>query len=164
MCSSDLIQIESEFGHGTAVSLILPVNREKKEDKALSGLTNSIKPLKILYIEDEDSIAEMIKHILERRNHSVTLSNNGKKGLEVYLENLKTENSFDLVITDLGMAEMDGISVSKQIKKITPDIPIILFTGWGSLINHEEIETVDYLLKKPVTKETLFKAIYSLFH
>ncbi len=158
------IKIDSKQGEGTTVKLRLPVNREIKEDKALSGITDAIKPLKILYVEDDDSISEMIKLILERHKHRVTLSSSGKKGLAIYLENINTENSFDLVITDLGMAEMDGISVSKHVKKITPDIPVILFTGWGALINHDEIETVDFLLKKPVAKESLFKAIYSLFH
>jgi DNA-binding response OmpR family regulator len=157
------MKIDSKPGKGTSVHLIFPIDREFKEEIIIKNISKSIPALNILYVEDDTTIADMIKQILEKRNHSVTWSNNGKTGLEKFKDNFMLKKPFDLVITDLGMIQMDGITLSKHIKKISPQTPVILFTGWGSVINRDELTTVDCLVKKPITKEELFKTISSLF-
>jgi len=157
------VMIDSKPGEGTTVTLILPFDRDIKEDLFIDSIAGSTPALRILYIEDDEAISDMIKQMLEKRRHTVVLSSNGKEGLKIYQNSVDSNEPFDLVITDLGMAEMDGLSLSKLIKDISPDIPLILFTGWGALVNKDDLTTVDCLLKKPILKEDLFKAISSLF-
>jgi CheY-like chemotaxis protein/anti-sigma regulatory factor (Ser/Thr protein kinase) len=157
------IKIDSEKNKGTTVKLIIPVYNSKKEKKIIDEIPPFTQTLKILSVEDDETISCMLKQMLVKKNHEVEVSLNGKLGLEIYKQELEKGKPFDVVITDLGMAEMDGISLSKLIKELTPDIPIILLTGWGALINKDEHSTIDYLLKKPITLEKLYKAINELF-
>jgi len=158
------LYIDSKLGKGTAVQLIFPKISSLKIDKVVSENENFELPdnLKILLAEDEPVISEMIALMLQRKGFQVFSVKNGKEALELYVKEKEKVNEFDLVITDLGMREMDGISLSKGIKKIDPNKPIILITGFGSLLNLDEIDSIDCLLNKPIQSSELMKAIYSL--
>ena len=97
--------------------------------------------------------------MLRVNNHHVITAPSGKRGLELFFESAGSENQFDMVITDLGMPYMDGKSVAEGIKLHYPGIPIILITGWGSFIEEGSIKSIDYILKKPITIQSLNSAI-----
>ena len=157
------LQINSIKGKGTTISILIPYNKEVIEEKQIYSQINIPDNLEILYVEDDDTIIEVIKHILEKENYKVDVCNNGKEALSKFVMAFDSGKRYDLVITDLGMVGMDGISLSKEIKNISPNTPIILLTGWGTLLDKNDIPSVDYLLKKPVKKIDLLKAISSLF-
>jgi PAS domain S-box-containing protein len=157
------MKIDSILNKGTCISLSLPINNEILNVAAVDEGMNFTRSLNILCVDDDITINDMIKQIMERKGHKVMQANDGYKGLELYSKSFYQGVSFDLVITDLGMPGLDGSSLSKEIKKINPSIPIILLTGWGALINRDDYPAIDYLLSKPVMTKDLFIAINELF-
>jgi len=92
---------------------------------------------KILVIDDERSIRNTLKDILEFEKHQVALAENGKLGLEA------AQNSvFDLIFSDIKMPEMDGIELLVNLKEKEIDVPIIMISGHGN------IETAVECIKK----------------
>lgn len=82
---------------------------------------------KILVIDDEKSIRNSLKEILEYENHSVELAANGIEGLEII-----NKSNFDLIFCDIKMPEIDGIEVLKKIKP-TNQTPVIMISGHGNI-------------------------------
>jgi len=158
------LYVDSKLGEGTIVQLIFPKMFDIKIDKVASNNEDIELPenLKILLAEDDPVITEMITLMLQREGFKVISVKNGKEALDLYMKEKEKVNEFDLIITDLSMREMDGISLSKGIKKIDPNKPIIMITGFGSLLNFDEIGSIDCLLNKPIKISELMKAIYSL--
>ncbi|MDD4969592.1 MAG: sigma-54 dependent transcriptional regulator [Paludibacter sp.] len=92
---------------------------------------------KILVIDDERSIRNTLKDILEFEKHQVTLAENGKQGLEAALNSV-----FDLIFSDIKMPEMDGIELLGHLTEKDIDVPIIMISGHGN------IETAVECIKK----------------
>ena len=82
----------------------------------------------ILVIDDEKSIRNTLKDVLEYENHSVELATNGSEGLELF-EN----KSVDLVLCDIKMPEMDGIEVLEKLMEKSHEIPVIMISGHGNI-------------------------------
>jgi two-component system cell cycle sensor histidine kinase/response regulator CckA len=122
-------------------------------------LNSNQKQLKILSVEDDNIIGEMLVIMLEDMGYEAISVENGDEGLEVYNEAVQSNTPFGLVISDLGMEGIDGITFSKELKKITPDIPIILLTGFSTLVKQEDFEVVNCMLRKPVVIDELKNAI-----
>lgn len=82
----------------------------------------------ILVIDDEKSIRNTLKDVLEYENHSVELATNGSEGLELF------ENKpVDLVLCDIKMPEMDGIEVLEKLMEKSHEIPVIMISGHGNI-------------------------------
>jgi len=158
------LKIDSLLGEGTTVKLLLPVKKPeyKTAPTTTANGSASIGKLKILTVEDDPVIGEMLIMMLEKKGFEPVSAGNGKEGLLKYNDAINNSVPFDIVITDLGMAEMDGISFSRSIKNLTPNIPVILLTGFGSLLDMTEQTTIDYLLNKPILSSELMKAIATL--
>lgn len=77
----------------------------------------------VLYIDDEYSILSVTSGLLKRFFKEVFTEENGEDGLKTYLEN---QDKIDLIITDITMPRMDGITMSEEIRKIDPTIPILV--------------------------------------
>ncbi|MFZ4725971.1 MAG: sigma-54-dependent transcriptional regulator [Paludibacter sp.] len=92
---------------------------------------------KILVIDDERSIRNTLKDILEFEKHQVTLAENGKQGLEVAQNGV-----FDLIFSDIKMPEMDGIELLGHLHEINIEAPIVMISGHGN------IETAVECIKK----------------
>ncbi|MCD8567228.1 MAG: response regulator [Geovibrio sp.] len=115
--------------------------------EAESGLID--KP-SILYVEDEDSIRERLSRFLQRRTQTLYQASNGREGLEMFLEHKP-----DIIITDIRMPVMDGLSMAEQIREHNTDIPIIITTGH----NDEEffLRSIDIGIDKYIKKPINFK-------
>jgi len=92
---------------------------------------------KILVIDDERSIRNTLKDILEFEKHQVAVAENGKLGLEAALN-----NTFDLIFSDIKMPEMDGIELLTQLTEKEVEAPIVMISGHGN------IETAVECIKK----------------
>ena len=104
---------------------------------------------KILVIEDEASIRRVLIKILSEENNSydVDEAEDGLAGIE----KLKDED-FDLILCDIKMPKMDGIEVLEAIKKIKPEIPVVMISGHGDLdtaVNTMKLGAFDYISKPP---------------
>lgn len=84
--------------------------------------------LRILVVEDNDTMREGMVQILQKAGHEVEEAPEGSAGLS-----LLEEKVFDLVITDYKLAEMDGIQLLKKIKETSPRIEVIVITAYGTI-------------------------------
>ncbi|MCX6257599.1 MAG: sigma-54 dependent transcriptional regulator [Bacteroidia bacterium] len=83
---------------------------------------------RILVIDDELSIRNTLKRILEYENYEVTLAQEGSEGLQL-IEN----NKFDIVLCDIKMPKMDGIEVLEKIMILNPEMPVVMISGHGTI-------------------------------
>ena len=92
---------------------------------------------KVLVIDDEKSIRNTLKDVLEYEKNNVDLADNGIDALKKV-----SENSYDLIFSDIKMPEMDGIEVLRKIKEINDEVPVVMISGHGN------IETAVECIKK----------------
>lgn len=113
-------------------------------------------PRKILVVDDEPSVTGSLQLILSEGGFEVLTANSFASSTEI-LNRIRV----DLVITDLRLADASGIDLIKHIKKDTPDVEVILMTGYGSLdITIEAIKAgAYYYLEKPYTADRLFTLV-----
>ncbi|HOG04831.1 MAG TPA: sigma-54 dependent transcriptional regulator [Paludibacter sp.] len=83
---------------------------------------------KILVVDDERSIRNTLKDILEFEKHQVTLAENGKEGLD-----LAENNFFDLIFSDIRMPEMDGVELLTALKEKEIEAPVVMISGHGTI-------------------------------
>ena len=154
-----IINIESAPGQGTAIQLTFPI-REQIAPAAPEPAQRIAKPprsLHVLCIDDESVIREILNDSLKTFNHRVTTASSGKDGIELFRVAIKQNQPYQAVITDLGMPEMDGHQVARIIKAESPKTPVIMLTGWGTIMK-EEGETapeVDAIIAKPARIDEL---------
>ena len=102
--------------------------------------------LKILIVEDEKNIRTIIKKYLSKFDITCIEADNGKKGLDLFLDN---KNSIDLILMDVMMPVMDGVTATKEIRKVS-DVPIIMLTAKSE--DEDEIEGLEVGANDYVTK------------
>lgn len=102
--------------------------------------------LRILVVDDNENIREMLEDFLNFEGHNPVLAKDGKEALKIF-----SEQNFDIVITDLGMPGMSGWELTKQIKQRKSEIPVVIITGWGAQLSAEDMKKnkVDLILSKP---------------
>ena len=151
------VDIESEVGQGTTFTIRLPVHTSGaiEPDCGDEG-SRSIPAKRILVVDDEPTIRELVADYLTADGHSVETAADGRDGLKRYLA-----GSFELVVTDRAMPEMNGDQLASAIKQETPGKPIIMLSGFGDIIrdNGERPEGVDIVLSKPVKRSELRQAV-----
>jgi len=118
----------------------------------------SQKKWSILIVDDEDTFAEALKELLSKQA-SVLVAHDGAEAVD-----LADENSFDLIITDLNMPEIDGITLIDILRLQFGAIPIIVFTGFPSAITQLRVEkrSIAYFFEKPVKLEKVEAAVNQL--
>src|SRR3569833_4510783 len=97
------IDIQSELGHGTVIRLILPIRCLLGSDPVDYGDHGVPLPLNILCIDDEPLLRELLKEILERDGHQVSLADGGQSGVDEFRAAANGQRPFDVVLTDLGV-------------------------------------------------------------
>lgn len=148
------VLVESEVGVGSTFSVYLPCSSKLPTEQFESNSSPTGKCEQILYVDDEDSILHMEEQILRRLGYQVTTSNCSLKALEWIKED---PLRFDLLITDMTMAKMNGDQLAINALKLNPDLPIIMITGFNELISPERAKAIgikEFLLK-PTTKNVL---------
>ena len=117
---------------------------------------NITQHLNVLYVEDEESIREMMAEVLADEFASFETAADGIEGLQKF-----KEKSYDLVITDIEMPNMGGLDLAQKIRQIKEDIPIILLTAYSEkekLFKAIDIGVTKYLVK-PFTPDKLLETI-----
>jgi signal transduction histidine kinase/ActR/RegA family two-component response regulator len=146
------IEIESAPGRGTSVRLTFPIREETSPAAALpASQVNQKRSLRILCIDDESQIQDLLKHCLTTLDHQVTTASGGKQGLEMFRSAIQKKKPYETVITDLGMPDIDGHQVARTIKAESPGTPVIMMTGWGTIMKEdgEVVSEVDAVVGKP---------------
>jgi len=152
------ISIKSKPGKGTGIRILFPMADKKSEritapdEELLMGCE------RVLFIDDEISIAAMSKEILERLGYTVETRTNPLEALELFQS---APDRFDIVITDMTMPHMTGVALSEKIIEIRPNIPIIIATGHSALVDEKKARRLGIAgyIMKPMSMATISKAI-----
>jgi len=146
------IEIESAPGRGTCLRLVFPVcEQPAPPPRAKSAPAQACPSVRILCIDDEPGVREILSDCLAKDHHKVSVAPGGREGLEMFRASLRGDNPFQVVITDLGMPDMDGYHVARAVKAESPGTPVFMLTGWGAMIqaDGESAPEVDAVLSKP---------------
>lgn len=117
----------------------------------LGGAMNQ-KNLKILVVDDEEVVAEVLGKLMEVDGHNVTVTLEAEKALEMY-----QEKRFDVVFTDISMPGMNGIDLTRKLLELDKNAKIAAVTGH---VGTQEVEKIlnagaKTVLKKPFTKKDI---------
>ncbi len=161
------IEIESAPLKGTTVRLVFPDRSPlgREEVPAAPAAPNLAgRPLRILCVDDEPRLRQLLADCLGSFGHSVAVAGGGKEGLSMFESALAEQTPFELVVTDLGMPDCDGHQVARGIKAAAPQTPVVMMTGWGQQISeeHDKPPAVDAVLGKPPKLEELVATIRRL--
>jgi PAS domain S-box-containing protein len=149
------ISVESKQGKGTKFTVMLPVKEAQETGyEAAPEIETYEESVKALVIEDEEDVRTLLCDILTSDGHEVTAACNGEEGVE-----LLGKADFDLVFTDLGMPAMSGWEVASSVKSRNPHTTVVLVTGWGIQLDHQELTRngVDLVVNKPFSVEQILR-------
>ena len=161
------VEVESQHGKGTKFIITLPVASMSSgvdivvdegqfiQSGSVALLPEQI-PLKVLVVDDEDFVRELLKEILEFEGCAVTIAQNGDEALQMF-----QEGSFDGVFTDVGMPGMSGWELAQAIREQSEMIPIAVITGWGEAVGSDEQKEagVDWVIAKPFTADRISELV-----
>jgi PAS domain S-box-containing protein len=120
------IRVESAPGRGTTFTLTFPAARAAVETSAPVAVPAPRRQARVLLVDDEPKVLSTLTELLRHAGHTVTAAPHGAAGLEAY-----APGRFDTVLTNLGMAGMNGWEFSERIRAIDPHVAILFITGWG---------------------------------
>lgn len=152
------VTVKSEVGVGTIFNVFLPVVKEGEIPASKFSEQCPTGKERILFIDDEEILAQMGKDMLEGLGYHVTTEHSSIGGLETFRNQ---PDQFDLVITDQTMPGMTGSDLAKEMIQIQPDIPIILCTGYSNIISKKEATSIgikEFALK-PLARKDLAKMV-----
>ncbi len=152
------IYVDSNPGQGATFIILLPVIDELPEPEIEVKEDISHGSEAILFVDDEEFIANMTGKTLERLGYQIEKQLNPIEALELFKAK---PDAFDLVITDMTMPQMTGVNLAEKIKEIRPYIPVIICTGHSAVIDEEKAKQlgIDGFVMKPVSKLKIAKAI-----
>ena len=120
--------------------------------------------LHILCIDDDPQVRDFLNDCLTHFKHRVKVASGGRHGLEMFRTATLQNQPYEVVITDLGMPDMDGQCVARMIKAQSPNTPVILMTGWGTFRENEgeTSSPVDAVVGKPPCMRELNELILQM--
>ncbi len=150
------IEVESCPGKGTTFQVLFPAMVRAQTQESVASVSLAGGRERILVVDDEPSLAQATKQILERLGYEVDCRTNGLEALEVFRQQHR-EKPYDLVITDMTMPQLTGADLARELLGLQPDLPILLCTGFNETINPEKAKSlgIQGVLMKPVAVRDL---------
>src|ERR1044072_7794283 len=139
------IEVESQYGKGTEFRVTLPLakiveNSIKPVVAVEPEIHATVEPLptkreltRILVVDDEDFVRDLLGEILEGEHCKVYLAEDGSEALSLF-----RKHEFDGVFTDVGMPGMSGWELAREIRVVSKTVPIAVITGWGEAYGSHE--------------------------
>lgn len=152
------LTVDSGVNRGSTFTVFLPVAlaMEKVVEPQVPAPSWKVH---VLLIDDDERVLKAIEAMLRSEGHAVTACLGGKKALAVLRDGV-----FDLVITDLGMPEVNGWEVAAKAKAVSPDLPVVILSGWAAEIAAERLAElgVDGIIQKPCRLTALRQIIHQV--
>jgi signal transduction histidine kinase/ActR/RegA family two-component response regulator len=151
------LTIKSAQGHGTTVTFTLPTSGSLRVRETEGAARVGTGQMVILLVDDDPGVRATVASLLADDGHTVVEAGSGAEALS----RLDTTESFDLLMTDLGMPKMNGWELIRSAKLKRPELPVVLITGWGETPRGQRPSDPQpaAILAKPVTEDDLRQTI-----
>ena len=151
------IEVESQPGEGTTFTLVFSGEPPTEEPVSAPSVPGMQRTARVLLVDDEPKVRETLAELLTSTGHKVTPVGGGRAALAEF-----RPGRFDAVISNLGMAGMNGWELAERLRATDPDVAILFVTGWG--LREEEMSRMEALrvsrcLFKPVRPDELDAAV-----
>jgi two-component system, cell cycle sensor histidine kinase and response regulator CckA len=152
------IDIQSQVNQGTQIDVYLPASHTPIQSEQDAATLPSGRQQLILAIDDERAIGELIKSTLETYNYRVITAESGAEALEMYVNRVE---EIDLVLIDMMMPVMDGLSTITALHQLNPDLPVVAMSGLSSAESIAQAKRFGcrHFLPKPYTTGDLLQVI-----
>jgi PAS domain S-box-containing protein len=152
------ISVTSEPGMGSSFEIYLPAVEEGAASSSAGREMPKGQGQKILYVDDELALCRLVEHSLARCGYSGVTRTDPVEALKLFIED---PASFGGVITDFTMPKMSGLELAAEIHKISPDMPVVITTGFtGSLdLDALKVSGISEVLAKPFTMQRLAESL-----
>jgi len=156
------VSVESTPNKGACFTVFLPkAEKESADDKRERQTFSLHEAGRILVVDDEQPIVFFLTQVLEHLGYTVDSCLSSETACQMY----RAQNgAYDLVITDMGMPGMTGLELAEELKKIRPDVPILICTGFSeqvTLDNYSQIGLAGFVAK-PFSAEQLSKEVHRI--
>ena len=155
------MRVESRPGDGTTFTIVLPVGTVPvAEPPASAPPPVTERTGRVLLVDNEPQVMTILGEMLREAGHHVVPVASGAEALRVFLP-----GRFDLVLTNVGMAGMNGWELAERIRARDAEVPLVFITGWGL---HEEDQArcrglrISSLLFKPVRPDQLHATVQAV--
>jgi len=140
------ITVEVTAGGGATFVVSLPRTGVGREVSEITRRPEGSHKYRILVVDDDDQIRSVLSDMLTINGHKTIACADGYAALDAI-----GKDSFDILITDLGMPGMSGLDLAGVVHEKYPDMPIAMITGWGTQLNEEEValKGIKAVLPKP---------------
>ena len=165
-----ILEVHSEVGEGSEFKVYLPseyVNKYNKDSIRINpvdknGLNSKVIGKTILVVDDEDLTREVAEQILKHFGLNVRSASDGLEALRVYQDHIAEISG---VLLDLTMPELDGEETLTEIKKINPDLPVIIASGYSETDIRERFKVIspEQFIQKPYEPQILLDKISRMF-
>ena len=150
------VWVYSELGRGTTFKVYLPLGGDGP-DSASEGPADELIPggdESILVLEDDDLVREVVERTLARLGYKVTVATRPSEAIA-----LAASRDFDLLVTDVVMAEMTGDVVAGEIRRAKPDLPVVFMSGYTAGVLSLDMGPFDVFASKPMTAGRIARAV-----
>lgn len=146
------IRVDSQWGVGTTVDVYLPISRTDAESPAAAPPT--IGRGRIMFVDDEPSVVRVTSSMLETIGYHVAGFTSSAEALHAYLQD---PGALDLLMTDENMPDLPGHELAREVRRVRPDLPVIICTGYSDAVSTREMRSagVRAVVRKPLLLEEL---------
>lgn len=159
MAHQGSILLNSKTGKGAEFVIFLPsAEKDTVQTKEKKPRHKTLKQdmARILLVDDEENVREMAEAMLQKAGYTIITAANGREALEIF----KQEKNFDLLLIDFMMPEMDGAELFGEVRKIDPEIKVLLASGYGENTRVQQMlkeGLLDFIPKPYLQNELLFR-------
>jgi len=152
------LEITSRVGDGTRVDIYLRAEEQARAAATSAGLEPGEHRPHVLVVEDEPDLASMLRRQLEAFEYRATVHTSSVEALDDFLSR---PDAFDLLMTDNSMPRMSGIQLAGEIRRIRPELPILLVSGTAALADPAQLQALGivHVLGKPHTGRQMSDAL-----
>ncbi|NCC50991.1 MAG: response regulator [Spartobacteria bacterium] len=156
------ITVSSQPGKGATFTIYLPQIEQEAIRSTTDPIENTGVGYRILFVDDEETVGEVVRQMLKRLGHQGTILTSSAEALDIFS---KHPDDFDLVITDEIMPNLTGTELAYEFRKIRPDMPVVLTTGFVQPPSPQHIEAAGFkaCLMKPFATQQLQEVIAHIF-
>ena len=151
------IRVDSEPNRGTTFTLVVPCASETPSPPPAPSAATPRRAARVLLVDDQPQVLSALTELLQAAGHEVSAAAGGAAALKIY-----TPGRYDVVMTNVGMAGMNGWEVTERVRALDARVPVVFITGWG--LREEERARLSALrvqrcLFKPVRPDELDAAV-----